>query len=243
MESTLMQAYSVRVLKLLLLLMMGGMSACGSGTETWKEEVLLHDGSKIIVERSQTFGGRHEFGQSPPVREHSVIFTSPSSSNPITWRSEFSEDIGHSNFELLVLDVVDGSPYVVAYPTGCLAYNKWGRPNPPYVFFKYADEQWKKIDLVELPSDIKQPNVLIDTYGHADVEQSIKSGFITSDKVMQFNSTLKQEELRSIVRLPVKHVGVDCGVMVRVEGSVGGWVSPGGAKAPVPASTSSPDKK
>jgi len=33
---------------------------------SWKEEVLLHDGSKIIVERSLSYGGRHEIGQASP---------------------------------------------------------------------------------------------------------------------------------------------------------------------------------
>jgi hypothetical protein len=35
----------------------------GIGGDSWKEDVLLHDGKKLIVERSQTYGGRHEIGQ------------------------------------------------------------------------------------------------------------------------------------------------------------------------------------
>lgn len=224
-----------QIVKLGLLLMMGvSMSACGSGTETWKEEVLLHDGSKIIVKRSQTFGGRHEFGQSPPIKEHSVTFTPAGSNKPITWKSEFSKDIGHANFGLLALDIVNGVAYVVARPTGCLSYNKWGRPSPPYVFFKYVDEQWKQIALAELPAEIKQSNVVIDTYGHYGINQAVKSGFIAADSVKELNSTLTQEELKSIVRVPIKKVSEACRVMVRIEGTEGGWVSPGGAKAPIP---------
>lgn len=34
----------------------------GFGGYSWKEEVLLHDGSKIVVERSVERGGRHEIG-------------------------------------------------------------------------------------------------------------------------------------------------------------------------------------
>lgn len=53
-----------QVTKLGLILMMGlSMSAeaglFGFGGTSWKEEVLLHDGSKIIVERSVELGGRH----------------------------------------------------------------------------------------------------------------------------------------------------------------------------------------
>lgn len=237
------QPWLQRITKLGLYLMMGvTMNAC-SATETWKEEVLLHDGSKIIVERSQLFAGRHEFGQSPPIKEHSVSFTLPESKQPITWRSEFSEDIGHSNFDLLALDVVNGRAYVVAFPTGCLAYNKWGRPNPPYVFFSFVNNQWKQILLTELPTEIKQPNIVINTYGHADIEQAVKSGFISADSVKKFNSTLTQKELKSIVRMPIGKVSVDCGVMVQVEGSIGEWAAPGGAKAPIPIQSRNLDQR
>jgi len=40
----------------------------GFGGTNWKEEVLLHDGGKIIVERSVDRGGRHESGQKPPYK-------------------------------------------------------------------------------------------------------------------------------------------------------------------------------
>lgn len=211
----------------LLILMLGvTMSAC-SLTTNWKEEVLLHDGSKIIVERSQSRSGRHEIGQGPPVKEHSLIFTLLGTSKPIVWKSEFSEDVGHSNFSLLALDIVNGTAYVVAYPAGCFAYNKWGRPNPPYVFFKYVDEQWKRIQLNEVPVEIKQPNLVIDTYGHGDVNESVKSGFISADRVKKINSAFKQSELRTILREPIK---------LKVEGSQvicaeyvfyrGSWIMP-----------------
>ena len=47
----------------------------GFGDPSWKEEVRLHDGSKIVVERSQSYGGRHEIGQSSPIKEQSITFT------------------------------------------------------------------------------------------------------------------------------------------------------------------------
>jgi hypothetical protein len=210
-----------------------GMSliAC-SFSDTWKEEALLHDGSKIIVERTQHFGGI--LIQSPPIKAHSVTFTLPGSNKSITWKSEFSEDIGQSNFSILALDIVNGSAYVVAYPTGCLSYNKWGRPNPPYVFFKFANEQWTQVPFEEFPVEIKQPNLLINTFGYGDVDRVVKSGFVTVDIVKKQNGELTQQELNNIVRVPIKNVGVDCGVMVRIEGTVGRWASPNGTRAPIP---------
>ena len=172
----------------------------GFGGDSWKEEVLLHDGSKIIVERSQNHGGRHEIGQSPPIKEHDITFTLPGSNKPITWKDEYSDDVGHANFELLALHILNGTPYITAAPFGCLAYNKWGRPNPPYVIFKYDGKTWQRIALPEFPVELKEINLLIDTYGHYDVEQEIKSGFVSYESVTKLNGTLTQPEFKTILR-------------------------------------------
>ena len=106
------------------------MNAYGFGGDSWKEEVLLHDGSTLIVNRSQSYGGRHEIGQPPPIKEHTITFTLPGSNKIITWTSEYGEDIGRTNFYLLAVHVMNGTPYIVASPNSCLSYNKLGSPNP-----------------------------------------------------------------------------------------------------------------
>ena len=116
----------------------------GFGGTSWKEEVLLHDGQKIIVKRSQDYGGRHEPGKGAPVKEHTITFTLPHSNNKLSWTSEYGDDLGRTNFNLLALHVLNGTPYLVVEPNLCLSYNKWGRPNPPYVF-KYDGKAWQRI--------------------------------------------------------------------------------------------------
>ncbi|MEQ1674896.1 MAG: hypothetical protein ABL865_07680 [Candidatus Nitrotoga sp.] len=92
-----------RIAKLGLLLMLGmSMRACGNST-SWKEEVLLHDGSKIVVQRSQSYGGRHEIGQSPPIKTQEITFPVPNTGKVIRFKSEFGKDIGRSNFKLFAL--------------------------------------------------------------------------------------------------------------------------------------------
>ncbi len=216
------------------------MSACSEAT--WKEEVLLHDGSKILATRSQSRGGRGEIGQ-PPIKEHSITFYIPGTSKPITWQSEFTKDVGHANLDLLALDILNGTPYIATNPTGCLAHNKWGRPNPPYIFFKYIDQEWKQISLQEFPVEIRQPNVVIDTYTEKWIKaEEQKSGFVSAASIKELNSSLTQQEYKKIVREPIKYEEPEgCPVMVRIEG---GWVSPGGAKAPkLNDSATSNDKK
>jgi hypothetical protein len=192
--------------KLGLLLMMGmslsaGAGFLGFGGTSWKEEVLLHDGSKIIVSRSVERGGRHEVGQSPPIREQSLNFVLPSINQRITWKSEFSEDVGLADFQPLLLDIFQGTAYVVTHPVGCLAYNKWGRPNPPYVIFKYEGKEWKRIPLQELPAEIKTPNLIFSSPD--SVAKQIPQSPISAETIKAQYEGYKQPEYKTILREPL----------------------------------------
>lgn len=207
----------------------GSMSACatgGSGT-SWKEEVLLHDGSTLIVERSFSRGGLHEPGQGSPIKEQDITFTMPGSGKTVTWQSEFSEDVGRSNFNLLALDILNGTPYIVAEPNLCLSYNKWGRPNPPYVSFKYDGQTWLRIPLAELPAEFKQPNVAI-TVDDADLFREIdKQAVVSVAAIKTLNSRLTQPEYKTILRETIKGKNgisiTDCEELIRYKGY---WIMP-----------------
>jgi len=191
------------MLAISLMILGGCMSACATGgsSTSWKEEVLLHDGSKIVVERSQTYGGRHEIGQSPPIREHTISFALPKSDESITWTSEYGEDLGRTNFNLLALDVANGTPYLVVEPNLCLSYNKWGRPNPPYVIFKYDGKIWQRILLSELPAEFKAINLIVNNGREEDIERAAsKLGYVSAGGVQKINSSLTQPEYKTILR-------------------------------------------
>ena len=209
----------------LLLLLTLVMVACVSATsitkmagDSWKEEIELHDGSTMIIKRSQSYKGRHEIGQSVPVGEHSVSFSLPQTGKSYTWTSEYSEELGRTNFNLLAIHVLDNIPYIVAQPNLCLSYNKWGRPNPPYVIFKYTDNAWQRIQMSELPSQFNTLNVLMnmkpeDTRGISSMRT------ISAATINTRNAELSQPELKSLVREPVD---AECGVLVPYGN--GGWL-------------------
>jgi hypothetical protein len=203
------QPWLKQITKLGFLLMMGAsMSAeaglFGFGGDSWKEEVLLHDGSKIIAQRSLSYGGRREVGQGAPIKEQSISFTLPNSNKTIKWASEYSEDVGRANFNLLALHILNGTPYIVAEPNLCLSYNKWGRPNPPYVLFKHDGKAWQRIPLEEFPAEFKTVNVAI-YLGGRDVEEMLSLGFVSAEKIKALNSSLTQPEYKSILRTPLNH--------------------------------------
>lgn len=216
-----------RIVNIAMLLTLGAsMSACagflGLGGDSWKEEVLLHDGSKIIAERSVERGGRHEIGQKPPYKEQSLSFTMPGTNQTITWEDHYSEDIGTASFLPMLLDVYEGSAYIVANTMGCLSYNKWGRPNPPYVVFKYEGKEWKRITLQELPAEIKTPN-LIQSEPDAKAK-NIRLSPVPSQTIQEIIARYPQPEFRTILREAMPK-GPDCGEMAG--NGKGKWVGMG----------------
>jgi len=195
----------LRLLTTICLVMTLGvsMSVYGFGGDSWKEEVLLHDGSKIIVERTVERGGRHEIGQRPPYKEQRLSFGLPGTDRIITWEDHYSQDLGQANFLPMALDISSGTPYLVAYPMGCLSYNKWGRPNPPYVVFQYQSKEWKRIRLEELPAEIKAPNVI---FSMPDIKvEEFGKRFITSEMIKGLIDSYQQPEFKTILREPVPH--------------------------------------
>ena len=198
--------YQKGTLGLLILIMilgtgMDALGFLGCGGTSWKEEVQLHDGSKIVVKRSIDRGGRHEIGQKPPYKEQSLTFTMPGTSQKVTWEDKFSEDLGMANFLPMLLDIYKGVAYLVVSPMGCLSYNKWGRPNPPYIVFRYDGKEWLRIPLEELPTEIKTPNLI---FSMPDIEvERAGTRFMTAEKIKTIISGYKQLEFKTILREPL----------------------------------------
>lgn len=94
----------------------------------WKEEVLLHDGRRIIARRAQRYGELGEFDLSLPVHEHTISFELPHSGNTLVFKSQYGPDIERTNFNLLALHIMDGTPFLVAESNLYRPYNKWRQP-------------------------------------------------------------------------------------------------------------------
>lgn len=138
-----------------------GLFGIDGNTMSWKEEVLLHDGQIIVTERFYNLGGY------PAIESHNrspldltLTFSLPGSDKVVIWKTEFNNSPELNSLGPLLLDVVDGTPYLATGPAGCIAYNKWGRPNPPYVLFKYVNETWQRIPLEAFPSMLVRSNLM-----------------------------------------------------------------------------------
>jgi hypothetical protein len=164
---------------------------------SWKEEVLLHDGSKIIVKRSQTRGGGYEIGQDVGVDKHTLFFAMPDSGKKITWQTTIGHETEDTELQPLALDIVGGIPYLVTTPMGCIAYNKWKRPNPPYVILKHVDNEWLQIPLAELPPQIKRANMVTNCFQlRQERLLSRRFGAVTSEEVNEINAQSKHKNVQ-----------------------------------------------
>lgn len=98
--------------RLAMLAWVVSLSACvvlpTSGSDSWKEEVILQDGSRLIVSRTVERGGRHEFGQIPPIREQSVSFVHPQTGERIVWEDKPAPDINGANFLPMLVNIDKG---------------------------------------------------------------------------------------------------------------------------------------
>jgi hypothetical protein len=163
------------------------------GSISWEEEVLPRDGSKIIVKRWAERGENHEIGEQPPFKEQSLSFTLPGTNEHVTWKTEYSKEVGFAELRPLLLDVSSGSAYLVTTPVGCLSYNKWDRPNPPYVVFRYQGGEWKQIPLQELPVEMKTANVITFISHNNDLEglmrrNNISGSYVTAEMIKKINN-------------------------------------------------------
>lgn len=180
-----------------------GTSPGGAG-DTWREEVLLHDGKTLIVTRSQSYGGRHEIGQWVPAKEHTIRFSLPNTTGEFVWTSEYGEGLGRTNFNLLALHVKQGTPYLIVEPNLCLSYNKWGRPNPPYLVFMGSATGWTRLSIGALPEEFNTVNLIINNSRIEEIqEHSQATGYVPAEYIKVMNGRLPQPEYRSILREPM----------------------------------------
>lgn len=154
------------ITKLGFLLLMGVSMSAEAGlfsrSKVWKEEVLLHDGRVLVVERASNPADYLIPGSSePPAADASLAFTLPGTNQRVSWKTEYRNETPEpSSLGPLLLDIVGGIPYLATSPAGCIAYNKWGRPNPPYILFKYEHEKWERIPLQEFPAELVKANLM-----------------------------------------------------------------------------------
>lgn len=152
----------------------------------WKEEVALHDGKTLVVNRSVTLGGTRKEPGTRNVGEsnYTLSFTAPDG-REIAWENP-------GQLRLMILDFEGGMPYLATEPAMVSHYFDYGCPEPSYVFFRYEND-WKRIKYEEFPLAFKNSNFLISSRGDGLREH----GFVSAEQVKEMNRNL-DKNLRAI---------------------------------------------
>lgn len=217
----------LRMMKLGMLLMMWVSMSADAGlfghTKSWKEEVQLHDGRVLVIERFYNLGNYPTIdARERALLDETITFTLPESNNKIFWKTEFRQDLPEPNsLGALLLDVVGGVPYLATSPAGCIAYNKWGRPNPPYISFKYVDSVWQQIPLKEFPPELVEANLM-----NMPALSLLKPYYTVAESKVQRQDGNIAAYAKTILREAVKggDAITSCQEMVYYKGA---WVGPG----------------
>lgn len=200
-----------------------GLFGIGSPTMNWKEEVLLHDGQIIVAERFYNLGGYPTLESTErAVLDETVTFPLPGKGQKVTWKTDFRDSEPEPNsLNLILFDVVKGVPYIATYPAGCIAYNKWKRPNPPQVLFKYENDQWKRIALAEFPVELSKANVIV-----GRPATKLLRPFYSVARVKEENRHVNTPEYGNVLREAVKRgaVGSSVNCIEMVPYGNGGWL-------------------
>lgn len=173
----------LKVVKTIALVLGVSLTACGAGSDKWKEEVQLSDGKVIVVERELVMeGGGDEWSANRNLskpKEYRIQFADPSGSGKmIKWHSIKKSPQTWPEIPL-ILDVTSGQLTVfssVAKSGGCLMYNKYLYQNGAWVeeklpptfeqratnLFIFRDEDFKKL------IDVKTKLAIISKHYAAD---------------------------------------------------------------------------
>lgn len=175
------------------------MNACSSDTVSWKEEVALHNGSKIIVTRSHTYGRQGELGQGRLIAESLLTFQIPGTSEVVSLKTD-------GVLGPLSIDFKDGVPYVAAIPGNCISFFQWGQPHPPYVFFRYdrVERKWQRITIDRFPEGFNT-NLIVGTKNAEEkiIQEMHAHGFVLMEKQKQLNDD-QSDFIKNISRIEIK---------------------------------------
>lgn len=185
----------------LVIIVMLGAQMCTPATYRWKEEIQLHDGRLIVVERSRVMSGPREPFRSATVGKWTLAFEHPDKPG-----KKITLEV-HGGAAPMLLGLADGVPYVAINPRRGDAQYFYNCPDPPYIFFRY-DGEWKRIELKEFPKELSLRNLP----NHTDVYEtrSIEGGMISNVEMQKLLEIVKRDDSVRIIRPNGDEMIYDC---------------------------------
>lgn len=184
------------------------MTACDSGrTLEWKQEAPLADGRVIVIDRVSKQTGVKYPERAVFEFQQILSFTNPDTNERISW-----EIPGGTGAWMIEFD--SGTPYMVLKAKSVTDYNNYDCPNPPWLVYRYTQNQWNRIPLESLPERFAKPNLL--AAARTD-ERSSNDGFVSRQELEAFFRR-QDAEYRVIGREKISPIGHGCdeGTLIRL---------------------------
>lgn len=181
------------------------LTACGQ-TIDWKQEVKLHDGQVIVVDRKSK-QNRIFLPERQTIEVwQRLTFMWTGTSVPI----EFELPKG---LRVWLLDFDGDAAYAVLKPASVADYNTWGCPSPPWIAYRYRGGRWLQLAFTELPVTFKTPNIMP---AAASDEAITKDGLVTTTEFEAFLNR-SDSSFQAIGREKVNPIAKGCeeGVLFR----------------------------
>lgn len=153
--------------------------------DRWSEDVAFHDGRQIKVEREVSYTFEHSVGDAGSgfavfknqISTFRLQFKHPETGEVIVWQ-------GVPHVSPLLLDVVDGIPYLVlsAKPTKDTA-RVYGCTELPFVYLTYDSKlpkTWRPINVDQAPNALKRANLSLE-------DPSRSRGHLSAKEVQETN--------------------------------------------------------
>ena len=174
------------------------LTACGK-TIDWKQEVKLHDGRVIVVDRQSKISGT-VFPENVTLEfEQTLTFRHPDSGERIEWKLP-------QGLQPVSFDFDRGTPYYVLHAHTVADYNNWGCPNPPYLVYRYQQGNWNPVAFGELPPHFGKRNVL----SMSKYIKNMKDGRTVSPSEVEAVIDSFDPEIRTVNRKKVNPIAEGC---------------------------------
>ena len=161
----------------------------------WKEEVKLHDGRVIVVDRWAKRQWMGELGHRGLPLWSEIKTKNPNTGAEINWY----EDAGSDAY---VFDFIGDTAYLAVRISFYQPCKKYDFPKRDFVFFKF-DGIWKKISIEEFPATF-DTNLLFNVWTAASANQ-MDDNLITIEKKSDYirsGWSLNQYSMRNVLETP-----------------------------------------
>lgn len=180
-------------------ILIGARTATAGHWDDWKEEVFLHDGRVILVERSLYFEFKLTCGDEASLgtfcnvpTTYKISFKHPDTQEEISWKEDFIP---------AALEIFDKAPYLVAVGPGApVAMGIYPICNGiPYLYYRYdkGRSRWELLEESAIPKELAKANL---GFGY---EKRYKGKLLSHAEIARYNQW-KEKHISSwfVVNLP-----------------------------------------